>query len=298
MTALAPASLSISAERSPVNAPLGSAWQSCAPISTEVPFAAAAKRTSSVAGGHIIRSTAVSFCAPSTIRVNSAAEDRRPFIFQLPATSGRRGARTIVVSRVFPNPAKRLAERSRARQRSVGGSLLSPPYVAMLSPPPYDATTPVRRGFSQSRMTHASRSTKSLFQLARQGGDGRRCRLLGDQFRDLGDRRYFPRLRPFDRRQDRAYRNYNRAVPDSVQRSAAAIFTTVRPPDHPRSGAGDRLGPGGDHADIFGDPARRARARAGSRALRRRGRQTDYQRSGVSRAERPVRPFSFRANHP
>jgi len=107
--------LSISAERSPVNAPLGSAWQSCAPISTEVPFAAAAKRTSSVAGGHIIRSTAVSFCAPSTIRVNSAAEDRRPFIFQLPATSGRRGARTIVVSRVFPNPAKRLAERSRAR---------------------------------------------------------------------------------------------------------------------------------------------------------------------------------------
>src|SRR5215469_13116482 len=102
MTALAPASLSISAERSPVNAPLGSAWQSCAPISTEVPFAAAAKRTSSVAGGHIIRSTAVSFCAPSTIRVNSAAEDRRPFIFQLPATSGRRDARTIVASLRFP----------------------------------------------------------------------------------------------------------------------------------------------------------------------------------------------------
>src|SRR5262245_50544543 len=110
-------------------------------MSTAVPFAAAAKRTSSVAGGHIISSTAVSFCAPSTIRVNSAAEDRRPFIFQLPATSGRRGARAIVVSRVFPNPAKRLAERSRTRQRLAGSSLLSPAYVAMQSPPPYDAMT-------------------------------------------------------------------------------------------------------------------------------------------------------------
>src|SRR5262249_31852690 len=84
---------------------------------------------------------AVSFCAPSTMRVNSAAEDRRPFIFQLPATSGRRGARTIVVSRVFPNPAKRLAERSRTRQRSPSRGPLAPPYVAMQSPPPYDATT-------------------------------------------------------------------------------------------------------------------------------------------------------------
>src|SRR5215470_5625657 len=102
MTALAPASLSISAERSPVNGPLGSALQSCAPICTGAPFAAAAKRTSNVAGGHIIRSTAASLRAPSTIWLNSAAEDRRPFIFQLPATSGRRGARTIVASLRFP----------------------------------------------------------------------------------------------------------------------------------------------------------------------------------------------------
>src|SRR5262249_57454237 len=129
------------------------------------------------------------------------------------------------------------------------------PYASTESPPPLDAIPQGRRGFSQSRMTHASRSTKSLFQLARQGGDGRRRRLLGDQFRDLGDRRHFPWLRPLDRRQDRAYRNYNRAVPDSVQRSTAAIFAAVRPPDHPRSGAGDRLGPGGDHADILPDPA-------------------------------------------
>src|SRR5215467_5772008 len=105
-------------------------------MSTGVPFAAAAKRTSKVAGGHIISSTAASLRAPSTIRPNSAAEDRRPFIFQLPATSGRRGARTIVVSRVFPNPAKRLAERARTRQRSAGGRLLGLPYVAMQGPPP------------------------------------------------------------------------------------------------------------------------------------------------------------------
>ena len=139
MTALAPASLSISAERSPVNGPLGSAWQSCAPISTGAPFAAAAKRTSNVAGGHIIRSTAASLRAPSTIRLNSAVEDRRPFIFQLPATSGRRGSRTIFVSRVFPNPARRLAECPRARQWAAGDGLPASPYVATQSPPPYDA---------------------------------------------------------------------------------------------------------------------------------------------------------------
>src|ERR1700746_328274 len=150
MTALAPARLTIWAERSPVTVPLGSACQSCAPISTGAPFAAAAKRTSNVAGGHIIRSTAASLRAPSTIRLNSATEDRRPFIFQLPATSGRRGARTIVVSRVFPNPTKRLAERSRTRQRSAGGGLLGPPYVAMHRPPPFDAINPGPRGVFQS----------------------------------------------------------------------------------------------------------------------------------------------------
>src|SRR5215469_4195482 len=120
MTALAPASLSISAERSPVNGPLGSALQSCAPISTGAPFAAAAKRTSNVAGGHIIRSTAAS----------------------LPATSGRRGTRTIFVSRAFPNPARRLAERPQARQRAAGDGLPASPYVATQSPPPYDAMAP------------------------------------------------------------------------------------------------------------------------------------------------------------
>src|SRR5260370_1341562 len=101
--------------------------------------AAAAKRTSNVAGGHIIRSTAASLRAPSTIRLNSAVEDRRPFIFQLPATSGRRGTRTIFVSRGFPNPARRLAECPRARQRAAGDGLPVSPYVATQSPPPYDA---------------------------------------------------------------------------------------------------------------------------------------------------------------
>ena len=43
ITACAPASASISAEMSPVRAPDGSAWQSCAPISTGEPRAAPAK---------------------------------------------------------------------------------------------------------------------------------------------------------------------------------------------------------------------------------------------------------------
>ena len=95
MIALAPASLSISADKSPVNAPEGSAWQSCAPIRTAEPATAAANSAMRVAGGHSIRSTAPSSFAPWMIRLSSAAEERRPFIFQLPATSGRR-ARTII----------------------------------------------------------------------------------------------------------------------------------------------------------------------------------------------------------
>ena len=56
MTALAPASASISAEMSPVKAPDASAWQSWPPIATSEPRAAAANAASSVAGGQTIRS--------------------------------------------------------------------------------------------------------------------------------------------------------------------------------------------------------------------------------------------------
>jgi hypothetical protein len=45
-----------------------------------------------VAGGHTMMWIAVSSRAPETIAANSAPEARSPFIFQFPATSGRRGS--------------------------------------------------------------------------------------------------------------------------------------------------------------------------------------------------------------
>src|SRR5262245_55884497 len=191
MTALAPASLSISAERSPVKAPAGSARQSWAPIRTGLPAAAAANSATSVAGGHTRTSTAESSRAAWAIRASSATEARRPFIFQLPATSGRRGARAILGYPPFPYSAKRLAERLGRRQGALGTG--SPPrrQVAARGTPPYDAERLLHRQLAGRErlpipVTHASRSTKSLFQLARQGGDGRGRRLFGHQLRDLG----------------------------------------------------------------------------------------------------------------
>ena len=96
---VAPASASISAEMSPVWAPDGLAWQSCAPMATAEPRAAAAKRASKVAGGHTIRSALPAMAAaPATILSSSATEAASPFIFQLPATSGRRLAPAMLNS--------------------------------------------------------------------------------------------------------------------------------------------------------------------------------------------------------
>ncbi len=96
MTAVAPASASISAAMSPVKAPLASAWQSWPPIVTGEPFAASASAATSVAGGQTITSAlAASAAAPATILPNSAADAASPFIFQLPATSGRRAVPAI-----------------------------------------------------------------------------------------------------------------------------------------------------------------------------------------------------------
>src|SRR5262245_58312224 len=88
--ALAPASLSISAEMSPVKAPEASAWQSCAPIATGELRARVAKPAMSVAGGQTRRSMRVASApAPSMMALSSVADCCRPFIFQLPAISGR-----------------------------------------------------------------------------------------------------------------------------------------------------------------------------------------------------------------
>src|ERR1700723_3421407 len=91
MTALAPASASISADISPVWAPDGFGWQSCAPtLSVLEPSALSAKAAIRVAGGQTRRlALAATSGAPASMASNSLEEDLRPFIFQLPAISGR-----------------------------------------------------------------------------------------------------------------------------------------------------------------------------------------------------------------
>src|ERR1700722_3490096 len=91
MTARAPASARISAEMSPVWAPDGLGCQSWPPIMSPFePANFAANAAISVAGGQTRRSAfAVTLEAPASMASNSAMEDRRPFIFQLPAIRGR-----------------------------------------------------------------------------------------------------------------------------------------------------------------------------------------------------------------
>ena len=176
-----------------------------------------------------------------------------------------------------------------------------PRYVAMQGAAPYDAAPLVGfddQALSQSRMAHASRSTQSLFQLARQGGHGHRRRLLGHQLRGLGDRRRFPRFRPLDGGQDRAHRDHDRAF---------------------RSLYNERLQ---QYARQFGRPigADQARAlgldRLMSDSCSRRSCSTSAPARSVSPSpmprspsrsrpipsflgpERPVRPFPVRADHP
>src|SRR6266581_2447533 len=91
MMALAPASASISAEMSPVWAPDALGWQSCAPTATVFePPAFSVKAAISVAGGQTSRSALSAISeAPASMASNSPMEAFRPFIFQLPAISGR-----------------------------------------------------------------------------------------------------------------------------------------------------------------------------------------------------------------
>jgi len=82
MTAEAPASLSISALISPVNAPNGSAWQSCPPMAMRAAAAPAARATS-VAGGQIRMSTSGGdLNAASATNSISGRDAASPFIFQ------------------------------------------------------------------------------------------------------------------------------------------------------------------------------------------------------------------------
>src|SRR5262249_40778284 len=273
MTALAPASASISAERSPVNAPDACAWQSCAPVPPALRRAARANSAMRVAGGHTRISTAASSRAPAAILANSAAEAELPFIFQLPATSGRRGvagisrsafSRSTVVfdsghapyERTYARDTQPVSRRA-AGNPGPGCDGLSPlTCVAMGVTPPYDAPSRACPGFSRSRITHAARSSESLIQLARQGGHGRRCRLFDHQLRDLGNRRHFPWLGSLARGQDRTHGNLGRAVSRAVQRPPAAVFAPARPTHQHGAGTATGIGSAGDCPARLGRPAR------------------------------------------
>jgi hypothetical protein len=85
MTAVAPASLSISALVSPVNAPDGSAWQSWPPMAMRAAATPTARQIK-VAGGQIRMSTSGGEANAASATVSISGRDaKRPFIFQLPA---------------------------------------------------------------------------------------------------------------------------------------------------------------------------------------------------------------------
>jgi hypothetical protein len=87
---------------SPVKAPAASAANSCPPIMMVEPRAVA-KSATSVAGGHTAMSIrAASSRAPAMILARSAAERCQPFIFQLPATRGRRALAISRSRQSFP----------------------------------------------------------------------------------------------------------------------------------------------------------------------------------------------------
>ena len=83
---MAPASFSMLTEMSPVCAPCGLAWQSCAPTLSAEPFAAPVIWAINVAGGQRSISQAGAGWAASSA-ATSASEALVPFIFQLPAAS-------------------------------------------------------------------------------------------------------------------------------------------------------------------------------------------------------------------
>src|SRR6266851_195095 len=102
MTWLQPASRNISALMQPVNAPEAAAWQSWPPSATPPPASASPPSTpligpSSVAGGQTSRSQACgSFARSAMARASAIPSARRPFIFQLPATSAFRSGISVL----------------------------------------------------------------------------------------------------------------------------------------------------------------------------------------------------------
>ena len=214
----------------------------------------------------------------------------RPFIFQLPAISGRMAlVMSEFPSRYWGSPC---ASRARAAVPDAGSASPRRPLTASIGPPRKVATrrpslydgfinsvTPVcgiRLQFSlgrdpvpscQTSWTHASRNAQSLIKLARQNhhghGDGRPDR----QLRHLGHRRHLQGFWTVDAGQGRPYRDLDRTVPPDLHRAAAADRPPVRPSVDHGSGARLRPRPPGAAANHCGSSARRRGSAAWARTV-------------------------------
>src|SRR6185436_9256146 len=140
-------------------------------MATVEPSAAAAKDATSVAGGQIMRSTLRGRSpAPRMIVPSTSAEALSPFIFQLPATSGRRPCDMVTP----------IAKSAQAVSKPAG---MPPerPIVAAQGALPYDArpcgTRPLGGRLNPSfEERHATRYAQGFQQLAgadRHGGGAR-----------------------------------------------------------------------------------------------------------------------------
>ena len=235
----------------------------------------------------------------------------RPFIFQLPAISGRMAS----VMSEFPRnvwlhqcasrgrrarpdrPKRRLRpltvsigpRRSRLRRGGchfmmlyqLGDALLRNSISNSLGRDPVPSC--------QTSWTHASRNAESLIKLARQNHHGRGDGRVDHQFRRLGHRRHLQGVRTVDAGQGRPYRDFDRTIPPALYRQAAADRPPVRPPVDDGSGPRLRPRPPGAAADHRGSGPRRGSAAAGARPVRRRNHAHDLQRSQFQGRQRRVR---------
>jgi hypothetical protein len=112
MTEQAPASLSICALMSPVNAPQTAAWQSCPPMPIR-PAAVRTAREISVAGVQIKTSASgrVSVTEAAIASISPSCE-LSPFIFQFPAINGR------TLALILSAPSWGISQRGTCREHS------------------------------------------------------------------------------------------------------------------------------------------------------------------------------------
>ena len=246
-----------------------------------------------VAGGQIIRSTLVQRSpAPCMILPSSAAEALSPFIFQLPATSGRRVGSAIV----HPSN-QRLAERSGPRQRpfaaihascgAVGPPLYSGAFGRKSAAHPDKTNGFMLRGIHKASSNWIGRAVMGvvLGLIAISFGIWG----IGDIFRGFGTNTVAKVGR---------HRNPPRHLPPALPGPAAADQPPVEPADPARPGPGAWPRPAVAQRGHRRNRARRAGPRAAAQRQRCRGRPPDHRCPGLQGHHRPVRPRAVRGLPP